>query len=293
MLRYFLLMVGMMAASTGAAAGDVVPCPGNTVPIEISIPGVGDSVSSIERMPSSLPHFRAFVTAVTEHVAARLDRDKLCINDNLNTSHSQWERSLLQFVYWPLNIHLDFNVPVLQDMGGQPVDCRISSPWIDLVVMRRPTPRVRGIFRWNERQLLADQAVLDGGRSNVPPSVAMPLKPSELDFFMDEYDRSENPAAKPIEERVPPDILWLFRRSLVPGRTSILPHSMRVYNSMRKATEKGAEGYTKLVIALVDRCFASSASGRANFHYTNILNAADLIPLEQYRIDMPIIRRGR
>jgi hypothetical protein len=46
---------------------------------------------------------------------------------------------------------------------------------------------------------------------------------------------------------------------------------------MDKVTEKGAEGYTKLVIALIDRCFASD---RAYLHYNSILDATDLISLE-------------
>ena len=58
---------------------------------------------------------------------------------------------------------------------------------------------------------------------------------------------------------------------------------------MSEATEKGAEGYTKLVLALIDRCFASSNG--AKLHYKSILDAADLMPW-QYEIDMPV-HRGR
>ncbi|MDR1351570.1 MAG: hypothetical protein LBJ59_12495 [Zoogloeaceae bacterium] len=55
---------------------------------------------------------------------------------------------------------------------------------------------------------------------------------------------------------------------------------------------KGTEGYTRLVLALIDRCFASDEATGAHLHYNNILDAADLIPLEQYKIDMPV-RRDR
>jgi len=162
--------------------------------------------------------------------------------------------------------------------------CRISSPWIDLAFERRPVPWIRGIVRWNQRQLLADQAVLAGAR-NVPPGVAMPLRGSEYSHFAHEYESSEippQPAAKSIEERVPPDLLWLFRRAWQSTRG---PFEGYVNASMRKATEKGAEGYTKLVIALIDRCFASDG---ADIHYNSILDTADLISLEQYKIDTPI-----
>jgi len=43
--------------------------------------------------------------------------------------------------------------------------------------------------------------------------------------------------------------------------------------------------YTKLVIALIDRCFAADG---ADLHYNSILDAADLIPLEEYKIDTPL-----
>jgi hypothetical protein len=288
MLRFFLLMVGVMAASTGAA-GEVSPCSVDTVPIEIMTPGNSGSriIRSVAELSDSDPHFRAFVAIVTEHVAARLAREQLCINDNMNTA--QWKRSLLQFVYWHLNLGSDFIVPVLQGTGGQPIDCRISSPWVDLVVMRGPAPRVRGIFRWNERQLLAVQAVLSGAHV-VPPGVAMPLNDWEFRHFADKYQVTaleKRPAAKLIVEFVPPDILWLFRRS--PFNELVGPFSGSASDGMRQATEKAAEGYTKFVLALVDRCFASTDG--ANLRYNSILDAAGLMPW-QYRIDMPV-RRGR
>ena len=49
--------------------------------------------------------------------------------------------------------------------------------------------------------------------------------------------------------------------------------------------KQNAEGYTKLVTALIDRCFASDGTA---IHYNNILDVADLISLKQYKIDTPI-----
>jgi hypothetical protein len=226
------------------------------------------------------------VAAVTERVNAQLAKNKLCVKsaestDNMESAGFK-QRSLLQFVQWLLPMHKEYITPALPSTGwhGPPL-CQISSPWIDLVVERKPIPRIFGIVRWNERQLLADQAALDGAK-NVPSGVAMPLSPSELGHFISGYRKS---AAKPVEERVPPDILWLFRRTWPSGNVSGFPNAER--DSMHSAVEKGAKGYTKLVLALVDRCFAPSASGK-RLHYTNILDAADLIPLEQYKIDMPI-----
>jgi hypothetical protein len=293
MLRFFLFMAAVMAAGTGTA-GDVSPC-ADTVPIQIMTPwSSGNEIQrSVAEISSSLPYFRAFVTAVTEHVNSRLARDKLCINgaegmDSMGSATSG-NRSLLQFVHWRSFTYREYLVPVMTSIGGLPFpSCRISSPWIDLVIYREPIPyvtqlsQIRGIVRWNERQFLADQAVLDGVR-NVPPGKAMPLSPDDFGHFRVEYEDTElshprKPATKPIEERVPPDILWLFRRSMHTRDANFVSSAMLMV---------GAESYTKLVIALIDRCFAS---GRESFHYNSILDAADLIPLDQYKIDMPPIR---
>jgi hypothetical protein len=307
------------AASAGAA-GEVSSCSTDTLPIHIMIPGRDSEIKhsaadaraasysfpgsgfaikrSAAEIPSSYPHFRAFVTAVTEHVNSRLDRDKLCIHGASGSMESMWmsgksdewnTRSWFQFVHWPLFMSRDYFVPVMDSLGGRS-PCRVSSPWVDLVVDRRPVPLIRGIVYWNERQLLADQAVL-AGANNVLPGMAMPSKLSELHHFLDEYRETEvhprQPAAKPIEARVPPDFLWLFRRS--PGGEQF---GMSVGWAMREAREKGAEGYVKLVISLIDRCFASYDSGKAyrGFSYTSILDVADPVLLEQYRIDMPVYR---
>ncbi|MDR0441554.1 MAG: hypothetical protein LBI59_11360 [Candidatus Accumulibacter sp.] len=287
MLRFFLFMACVMAAST-STAGEASPCSVDTVPTQIMTPGRGGSEikRSASEISNDLSHFRAFVTVVMEHVAARLSMNKLCMD-----SAESKERSLLQFVRWPLVARHNFLVPAL------PIDayaeylsgCRISSPWIDLAIARRPVPWIRGIVYWNERQLLVDQAALAGAR-NVPLSVAMPLMHHEFDHFASEYENTElsyprKPAAKPIEERVPPDILWLLRRS---PRNERAGHFERdISRAMNKATEKGAESYTKLVIALIDRCFASNG---APIHYNSILDVADPVLFEQYKIDMPLSR---
>jgi hypothetical protein len=176
--------------------------------------------------------------------------------------------------------------------------CRISSPWIDIAFERKPVPWIRAIVRWNERQLLTDQAILAGAK-NVPQGIPKLLKTQrELADLMGEYGLSvvppifhsqtgpvsPPPATKPIEERVPPDLLWLFRHS-EQNDSEYFRFFQYVDSSRRKAMTKGAENYTKLVNALIDRCFASDG---ANLQYSNILDAADLIPLKEYKIDMPL-----
>jgi hypothetical protein len=302
-----------IAASTGTA-GDVSSCPVDTVPVQIMTPGRGGNEikRSAAEISSSLPHFRAFVTTVTEHVNSRLAKDKLCINgaENVESMDSaEWkQRSLLQFVRWPLIMSSEFLVPMLPPgTGGRPSpSCRIFSPWIDLVVHRTPVPQIRGVVRWNERQLLADQAVLSGAK-NVPPGVAMPLKGSEFGHFRELYRDAIEPrlladwvvqfgveippelaekVAKPIKEQPLPDLLWLASRyPVAPGESNEVWGNL--YLAMDDVTKKSMEGYTKLIIALTDRCFTSD---EANFHYYgSILDVADPVLLEQYKIDTPPI----
>jgi hypothetical protein len=264
------------------------------VPIQIMTPGYGGSkpYSSVAAISSGLPHFRAFVESVTNHINARLAKEKLCVTGAKDMesmdSATIHNRSQLQFVHWPLFMPREYTVPAMSIIGGrESLSCWIFSHWIDLALEWKPTPSIRGVVYWNERQLLADQAVLAGAR-NVPLGRAMPLKPSELGPFVDEYVDTEHrhprkSATKPLEERVPPDILWLLRRSGYNERGG-----GRFMGDMHIAVKKGSEGYTKLIITLIDRCFASG--GRHVYHYGSILDVDDPVLLEQYKIDMPILR---
>jgi hypothetical protein len=286
MFRLFLFMISVMAVGA-CAAEDVSPCPADAVPIQIMAPGYGSEIRrSAAEISDDIPHFHIFVATVTEHINSRLTKDKLCVygaRDMENMRSAEREKhSLFQFVYWSVSIYDEYIVPVMPPTGG-PASCQIYSPWIDLVVDRGAVPQIRAIVRWNERQLLADQAVLAGAK-NVPPGMAMPLTSGEYGGFVSVYQDSftfNRPGLKPrpIEERVPPDLLWMLRRS---WQTTIFVGSEKT--AMRGAIEKGAEGYTKLVLALIDRCFVPSAPGRVDIHYSSIVDAADPVLLEQYKI---------
>jgi len=279
----FFFMASVMATETSMAER-ISQCPVDTVPIQIMAATERGKVTAVmtltaARVPgfpsgfSGFQGFPALVTAVTEHIEAKLAKDKICLD-----SAESKERSLLQFVPLHISVSGDVSMPQLyaRPSGG----CRISSPWIDLAIELKPVPWIRGIVRWNERQLLADQAVLAGVR-NVPPGVAIPLKSSEFTKYAFDYAHSEilrKPAVKSIEERVPPDLLWLFRHAWQSTRG---PFNNTAYNAMTRAMEKGAAGYTMIVLALIDHCFTSDG---VNLHYSSILDVADLIPLEPYKI---------
>ena len=193
----------------------------------------------------------------------------------LGSAESQ-EQSLVQFV--PHMVADTYQSPV-PPLEARPVGvCRITSPWIDLAIERAPVPRVRAIVRYSDRQMLADQAVL-AGVPNVPPGTALPIKHKEYLEYMGEYEISEVirvPGKKPVEERVPPDFLWLFHRS------SSGEHFVETTDrAMNKVREASTAGYTKIAIALVDHCFDSEG---ADIQYNSILDVADLVPLDQYKV---------
>ena len=58
---------------------------------------------------------------------------------------------------------------------------------------------------------------------------------------------------------------------------------------MDRTIKKNAENYTQLVTALIDRCFASD---KADLRYNSILDAADLVSLERYKIDGDYVLYG-
>jgi len=276
MLRFLIFVGGVMMSSASMAEG-VSKCPVDSLPIQIvDVKGIGSvtTLSAAKRADS----FSTLVPTVTEHIAAKLSGEGLC----LDSSESK-ERSLLQFVSWttrssnPSPVH---RLDVHPSKG-----CLILSPWIDLAIERKSALWVRAIVRWNPRQLLADQAVLAGAK-NVPPGVAKPLTNAEFSNFAMSYAYSEilrEPiTATPIEEIVPPDLLWLFRRSWQSTRA---PFSGLAHSAMVNAVNKGEDSHTKLVLALIDRCFASDS---VELRYDNILGVADLISLERYKIDTPI-----
>lgn len=280
MLRFSLFFATVLVVSP-SVAGEVSSRAVDMVRIQI----LNEQISSPETRLSAAnlndfaPNFRAFVVAVTEHVAIKLARDIHHVGDDK-------DGTLLQFIFWPLATSGNtppIPTPLIDTQHSS--SCRISSPWIDIVTERKPIPRVRAVIRWNQRQLLADQALLSGSK-NVPKGIAIPLTQREFTHFAEEeYAASEilrEPAAKAIEERVPPDLLWLFRRSWQSTRG---PFADAARGSMDIAMRTGADSYTKLVLALVDHCFTID---QAELHFHSILDVANLISLQKYKINTPI-----
>ena len=293
MIRLFLfLTLSVIMACGTSMAENVSTCSVDTVPIQTMDRWGYKDITSLSaaqiQMGDTPPGFKAFVKKVTEHLAAKLGHEGLC----LNSTESRAE-SLLQFV--PLSLAIPKDYPPMPSMPPRKAQsfgvCRISSPWIDIAIEREPVPSVRAIIRFNERQFLADQAILDGAR-NVPPGMAIPLTRDEeynqyIRVYMHRYAwryqrATPLPPEQPIEELVPPDVLWLLDHIIVDNLPGL------VNTGMPGVILEGEEGYTKIVMALIDRCFDSD---EVDIKFNSVLDVADLVPLEQYKSKRPIQNR--
>lgn len=277
-VSFFVLLIGLLLVNS-SAAGEISGCPKNDIPIQIINKTTSGPVTFLseadvsDSSPSISPHFRYFVTSITERIKTNLSNENICIDTS---------RSLIQFVKWPLTIRPNDELlsPTLPQNKHTASSCRIISPWIELFIERGQFPSVQGIVRWNQRQLLADQANLDAGH-DVIVGLASPLGSKELAVFAEDFERSMTLEEQKngIEDRIPPDIFWLFKHTEKSGFES---YYMNVRGSVGGAQIINADDYTKLVSALIDRCVNSE---KETIEYRSIVDAYDLIDVEQYKIE--------
>jgi len=283
MIRVMVLMITGLTLAYAADATSASDCAENSMRVRIVDEGIspGRDVPSVNDIAD--PHFRAFVSAVSEQLWSRIAQVGPCPEGSAEPGTE------ILFLRQPLVTSGDTPfapAPSLDrpSLDRQPSDgCRIASPWLDLAVERTPPLRIRAVVRWSERQLLQDQVVLAGG-GGTPAARPEPLTRSAFERLAQDYADSEilgrpTAAARPLEDRIPPDVLWLFRRSWQSTRG---PFSGAARGAMGAALERGGEGYTNLVIALIDQCFAP---GVGRLDYDSVLDLTDILSLEQYRID--------
>jgi hypothetical protein len=116
----------------------------------------------------------------------------------------------------------------------------------------------------------------------------MPLPNSLFRQYAQEYASAEIPHSPEksevnLSERIPKDILWLFRHAWQSTRG---PFSNIARSAMKATLEKSGNGYTRLVMTLFDQCFACQVAER---RYTSILDVHDVIPIEEY--SLPLVKK--
>ncbi|WP_374334346.1 hypothetical protein [Leeia sp.] len=268
-----LLLAALLGSECVAAS-----CPADLIPIRLVDPSNRAPVTTLStiRWAEHTPAYREFVTAISQHLAARLADPQHC-----PASAASQQRSLLRFVRWTLVYPAGSPPQVFTTLKDAPTrGCQLHSPWLDLSIERGPVPWVQGIVRWNERQLLADQARL-AGLDGVVDGVAMPFsaeaygKLAEAMGWVRQDYHGVTPAAT--EPQLPPELRWLHRYST---RNDLPPSADGVYAVLPGSAER----YTRLTLALIDRCLASEGQ---DIRYGHIQELADLLPLDEYRVPLP------
>ena len=271
MSRYFLSFIGFVAT----CASNVVyasACNESFLPIQIVDELRGPRAVSLSEV--SDPVFRKFVSTITSHVERLLQEGGDCVGEDVNHSGLLVVRTPLVQNFPVIPLPSDFGEPAFNG-------CRISSPWVDFEFDNSVAPKVRGVIRWNQRQLLVDQAMLVGD-IQVADARITELSDDEFESYAQAYVDLvilHKPEASPLGSSIPPDILWLFQNSWQSTRG---PFSLGAMSAMDKLMERGAERYADLVVSLIDSCVSS---GQGELHYKSILDLKSLMPIDKLKIE--------
>lgn len=252
------------------SAGDAFACSGSSISVAIVDEGRGGRTLRVSEI--SDPALQKFVVSVASRVEDLIEEKEGCTVS---------DESALLFVKSSL-IYRGSSMPRSRSSdSSQIAGCRLYSPWVDFEVDHSASPKVRGIIRWSQRQLLIDQAMMDGV-TQAADVEAVALSSDEFERYAKIYADSEilnKPKTFPLESSVPADILWLFRGSWQSTRG---PFSDSARGSMRKLMDLAATGYADLVVGLIDNCISN---GQASQRYLNILDLEGVMPLDSYRVE--------
>jgi hypothetical protein len=146
---------------------------------------------------------------------------------------------------------------------------------------------VRAAFIWSERQFLLDQ-VLMSGQYSAPIKNLVPVERHVYKQFLRDYTESvifassqeaETKALTHLAERIPPDLLWLFRHARQSTRG---PFIGSVRSALNTTIEKVTEQYIELTKTLLSPFFSSAPFQE---RYESVLDLKGVFNLDQYRID--------
>ncbi len=263
-------------------------CNPNSYAIQI----IDESVTQQSEVPSVEAvndlHFRSFITSVTDHVLSKFAEAMLCqeISD---------DKPMINLVFVRLPLVTSGNEPISPapslEASSSAVKCRIDSPWAKLTLRRSASPLVHAVFIWNERQFLLDQVLLSDemlDESDLLTEPLIPLTNRLFEQYAGDYADSEiirspsrehSQTTTNISERIPADVLWLFRNSWQSTRG---PFSNIAQSAMVTTLKRAAGGYTKLALGLFDQCFASTHHSEQR--YENIHDVHEIISLDEYQI---------
>jgi hypothetical protein len=252
-------------------------CNPNGYVIRIIDDSVTSEVRSIEAVNDS--YFKSFVASLTNYISTRFPNAGSC-TENLDRG----AMSSLTFVRLPLvtSDNNPFAAPPKLSPSFPGITCRLDSPWVKLAIRNSDKPLIQGVFTWNERQFLADQALLANPNLTLD-SPLIPLSNRLFEKYAADYADSEilrsRSGKASITERIPMDLLWLFRNS---PQTTFIPFSSAARSSMNTMPKRMAKNYINLTQKLFDRCFASAQ--KSEQRYETVLDLRNTISLDRYQI---------
>lgn len=273
----FVLMVALIVCcwTTGLAFSAT----GNVLMLSsLNIEGIADRTNN--RL------FDEFVGSVSNILS-----DKV-IESGVHGTSSETNPTLEQiFKYNPLIVSKNTptsSMPAMVPLTDE-FSCHLDTPWVQLSITRPPNVHVQAVFIWNERQFLIDQYLLAGGKL-LPAGQSNSVEASVFDEFVRDYTdtillaptpEAKSVAQNSISERLPPEILWLFRQAWQSTRG---PFFGQVDAALHTTVEQAAAGYLEITKGLIERC---STSQKMNERYESILELAEILPLERYKIRQP------
>jgi hypothetical protein len=255
-------------------------CNPNGYAIRIIDDSVTSEVRSIEAVND--PFFKSFITSLTDYISSKFSGATPCEGNS-------GEKPMINLIFVRLPLVTSGNDPIAPppnlDTSLPNITCHLDSPWVKLAIGHSNSPLIQGVFIWNERQLLADQVLL----SNQNLSLTAPLIPLSNHLFEQyatDYENSEmlrsissENAQATISERIPADVLWLFRNS---PQTNFIPFSSAARSAMNTTLERAAGGYANLVAALFEQCFSSTQNSEQR--YKTILDLRNILSIDEYKI---------
>ncbi len=228
----------------------------------------GKPVSTIDNK-----HFKAYVNTISNHIFTKIDKMVQC-----RGTASENPQVELVFVYRPA---ISRGIAPYNDSPTKFWDNRyLDSPWVKLAFDKSSQHNVRGVFVWNERQFLLDQAFIKTRHV----SDTKPLQPIDLETFQQwalEYTGTKLTQGSKIANQLqfPVDILWLFKYV---HSTSLSDSASDVpMTSLRSIIDGEKLGYTDMTKVILDRFFSES---KTDIRYDNILDTQAVFNIDKYRI---------
>lgn len=245
---------------------------------------------------------KKYVDVISKNIS-----EKVCEAARRQKSITDPPQIKLYFVYRPLIAYKGVwnNSSVFDNLLLQNNISRfLDSPWARITVSYLPKPIVSGVFLWNERQFLFDQALISGIDFS-PPKKLLPI--NEIIFFqyvqdyvdsvlrlqlpplpehqkvysIEQLIESNSAAQARFSKRAPADIFWLFRSSI---QTTRGPFAGQAGYALELTIANAAGGYTDLTNILVNQFFASTD---AQMHYKNVFDMKKHFSLDKYRLKPP------